>query len=192
MERYRLKLDANNGARTGNASSALAGATGPAPKEKTVLGYVNLGLPSNLNLTDDNELDWAETSFDTQSVDQEYHSYAYGVLTKLDANILKFWEVRLNHPRQLSLHPWAHWKRLHRCIGRIIRPFLRLQWTIWLSKHRPSHVNVHFHLAQRPIQPAVTGSALSSWKLHRCLNLASGMSRLISQRALSRKSWIWL
>jgi len=46
-----------------------------------------------LNLTDDNELGWADTSFDTQSVDEEYCSYSFGMLTKLDVNILKFWEV---------------------------------------------------------------------------------------------------
>lgn len=86
MEKYRLKNE-NNG-------SVLANVTPTPPsKEKTALGYVNLGLPSNLNLTDDNELDWAETSFDTQSVEEEYRSYGFGVLTKLDVNILKFWEV---------------------------------------------------------------------------------------------------
>jgi hypothetical protein len=60
-----------------------------------VLGYVNLSLPLNLNLTNDDELGWAETSFDTQSVDEEYHSYSFGMLTKLNVNILKFWEVHV-------------------------------------------------------------------------------------------------
>lgn len=87
MEKYRLKLNGNDS--VPNIPNLPSRA-----KDKTALGYVNLGLPSNLNLTDDNELDWAETSFDTQSVEEEYRSYGFGVLTKLDVNILKFWEVR--------------------------------------------------------------------------------------------------
>jgi hypothetical protein len=86
MEQYRLKLNMNN-------NSIPVSAVLPTLPKKTTLGYVNLGLPSNFNLTDDNELGWGETSLDTQSVDEEYHSYGYGVLTKLDVDILKFWEV---------------------------------------------------------------------------------------------------
>ena len=89
MEKYRLKLNTNDGV---PHSTVLPT---PPPKEKTSLGYVNLGLPSNLNLTDDDELGWAETSFDTQSVDEEYRCYSFGALTRLDVNILKFWEVRV-------------------------------------------------------------------------------------------------
>jgi hypothetical protein len=63
------------------------------PRTKTSLGYVNLGLPSHLTLDDDNELNWADNSLDTQSVDQEYSTYAFGTLAKLDTDILKFWEV---------------------------------------------------------------------------------------------------
>jgi hypothetical protein len=59
---------------------------------KTFLGYVNLGLPSNLNLDDDG-MNWAESSSATQSVDQEYTAYGFGAPTKLDVDILKFWEV---------------------------------------------------------------------------------------------------
>lgn len=96
MEQYRdrLKSNTNNSVPTVDVSSTHA------PKERTTLGYVNLGLPSNLNLIDDDELDWASTSSDRQSVDEEYHSYGYGVLTKLDVDILKFWEV---HESSLSL-----------------------------------------------------------------------------------------
>jgi hypothetical protein len=93
MERYRLKLNTNNSV----PNPTVLPTPSPLPPKKTALGYVNLGLPSNLNLTDDNELGWAETSFDAQSVDQEYHSYSFGVLTKLDVNILKFWEVGSNY-----------------------------------------------------------------------------------------------
>jgi hypothetical protein len=83
MEQYRLKKNIPNVRATPQA----------APKKKTSLGYVNLSLPSNLNLTEEDELNWAETSFETQTVDAEYSAYSFGVLTKLDVNILKFWEV---------------------------------------------------------------------------------------------------
>jgi hypothetical protein len=63
------------------------------PCTKTSLRYVNLGLPSHLTLDDDNELNWADNSIDTQSVDQEYSAYAFGTLAKLDIDLLKFWEV---------------------------------------------------------------------------------------------------
>jgi hypothetical protein len=86
MKQYQLKLNTNT-----DPTVLLT----PTPKEKTALGYVNLSLPLHLNLTNDDELGWAETSFDTQSVNEEYHSYSFGVLTKLDVNILKFWEVRV-------------------------------------------------------------------------------------------------
>ena len=120
MEKYRLKLNKNAGS---NVPDVLSKST-PAPKEKTALGYVNLGLPSNLNLTDDNELDWVETSFDTQSVEQEYHSYGYGVLTKLDVNMLKFWEVCENL-RPLSFQAQA--QHLCRCTERISLHYSQLQ-----------------------------------------------------------------
>lgn len=85
MEKYRRKL---------NEQSA-APAQAIAPRAKTSLGYVNLGLPSHLTLDDDNELNWADsTSVDTQSVDQEYSAYTFGTLAKLDTDLLKFWEVR--------------------------------------------------------------------------------------------------
>ena len=87
MEKYWLKLNTNNS--IPNSTVLLT----PLPKEKTALGYVNLSLPLNLNLTNNNELGWAETSFNAQSMDEEYDSYSFGVLMKLDVNILKFWEV---------------------------------------------------------------------------------------------------
>jgi hypothetical protein len=84
MEKYRRKLN--------EQSAVPAQAIGP--RTKTSLGYVNLGLPSHLTLDNDNELNWADNSLDTQSVDQEYSTYAFGTLAKLDIDILKFWEVR--------------------------------------------------------------------------------------------------
>ena len=84
MEKYRRKL---------NEQSAMP-APAVAPRTKTSLGYVNLGLPSRLTLDDDDELNWADNSLDPQSVDQEYSAYAFGALAKLDTDILKFWEVR--------------------------------------------------------------------------------------------------
>ena len=84
MEKYWRKLN--------EQSTVPAQAIGP--HTKTLLGYVNLSLPSHLTLDDDNELNWADNSLDTQSVDQEYSAYAFGTLAKLDIDILKFWEVR--------------------------------------------------------------------------------------------------
>jgi hypothetical protein len=83
MEKYHKKL---------NEQSVMP-AQAIAPCTKTLLRYVNLGLPSHLTLNNDNELNWADNSLDTQSVDQEYSTYAYGTLAKLDTDILKFWEV---------------------------------------------------------------------------------------------------
>jgi len=82
MEKYRRKLN-EQGATPAQAIT---------PRTKTSLGYVNLGLPLHLTL-DNNELNWADNSLDTQSVDQEYSAYAFGTLAKLDTDILKFWEV---------------------------------------------------------------------------------------------------
>ena len=84
MEKYRRKLNEHN------AMPAQA----ISPHTKTLLRYVNLGLPSHLTLDDDNKLNWTDNSLDTQSVDQEYSAYAFGTLAKLDTDILKFWEVR--------------------------------------------------------------------------------------------------
>ena len=56
---------------------------------KTMLGYVNLGLPSHLNINDDS-LNWADMSMDQQSVHEEYHTYSFGAHMKMDVNLLKF------------------------------------------------------------------------------------------------------
>jgi hypothetical protein len=93
MEEYRKKLNEQ-------CTTDVMPAQAIAPPAKTTLGYVNLGLPSRLTLDSDDEngLNWAQANSgldtDTQSVDQEYSAYAFGALTKLDVDILKFWEVR--------------------------------------------------------------------------------------------------
>ena len=83
MEKYQRKL---------NEQSTVP-AQAISPHTKTSLRYVNLSLPLHLTLDDDNELNWADNSLDTQSVDQEYSTYAFGTLAKLDIDILIFWEV---------------------------------------------------------------------------------------------------
>src|ERR1700728_1819828 len=134
MEQYRLKKNIPNVRATSQA----------APKGKTSLGYVNLGLPANLNLTEEDELNWVETSFETQTVDAEYSAYGFGVLTKLDVNILKYWEVSKSFSMTRRRHSLSHWQHLLRCTKRITRLYSQLLWIIYLSKRHPSHVNVHF------------------------------------------------
>lgn len=88
METYRTKLGPPAAASAGSSAQACASV---APK--TNLGYINLGLPSHLNI-DDNSLNWADTSMEDCSVKDEYSAYAFGVRSKIDVNLLKFWEVR--------------------------------------------------------------------------------------------------
>ena len=39
------------------------------------LGYANLGLPSRLNVDDENDMNWLEASMEGQSVEEEFNSY---------------------------------------------------------------------------------------------------------------------
>ena len=87
MEMYRTKLGLLAAASAGSSTQAH---TSVAPK--TNLGYINLGLPSHLNI-EDNSLNWADTSMEHCSVMNEYSTYAFGVRLKIDVNLLKFWEV---------------------------------------------------------------------------------------------------
>jgi hypothetical protein len=79
MEKYKAKLGPSNG--TPDESGA----------SRTSLGYVNLGLPAHLNIDDD--MNWADTSMEDRSVRDEYHAYSFGMRSKMDINLLKFWEV---------------------------------------------------------------------------------------------------
>jgi len=63
------------------------------------LGYVNLGLPSKYKYAAD--MGWPSESDSPstgeQSIENEYQMYVVGSLTKMDVNLLKFWEVRHCH-----------------------------------------------------------------------------------------------
>ena len=62
------------------------------------LGYVNLGLPSKYQYATDMEwLSLESQSIGEQSIESEYQMYIVGALTKMDINLLKFWEVRCFH-----------------------------------------------------------------------------------------------
>ena len=66
--------------------------------KKTSLGYVNISLPSQYNVDDnDNDgLDWYIGGPGVWTVEEEFCLYAFGALTDfevLDTDLLKFWEV---------------------------------------------------------------------------------------------------
>jgi hypothetical protein len=63
------------------------------------LGYVNLGLPSKYQHAADMEWPSQSGSQSTgeRSVENEYQMYIVGALTKMDINLLKFWEVGCFH-----------------------------------------------------------------------------------------------
>ena len=101
METYRTRLGPPDVA--GPSSRTLV-----APK--TNLGYINLGLPSHLNV-DDDSLNWADTSMEHRSALDEYRAYGFGVRSRIDVNLLKFWEVCTQSSRrcrdtQSSTGPW--------------------------------------------------------------------------------------
>jgi hypothetical protein len=65
--------------------------------KKTTLGYVNIGLPSQYSVDDDDDLNWSTRGSGIRTVEEEYRLYAFGALSDfdtLDTDLLKFWEVR--------------------------------------------------------------------------------------------------
>src|ERR1700688_2152828 len=65
----------------------------PATTSRTALGYVNLGLPSELSIDDDDSMNWPEVSMEGQSIDKEYNSYNHTARSKMDVDLLLYWEV---------------------------------------------------------------------------------------------------
>jgi hypothetical protein len=57
------------------------------------LGYVNLGLPSRLNVDDENDMNWVEASGEGQSVVEEFNSYDHSKRTPMDQDLLSYWGV---------------------------------------------------------------------------------------------------
>lgn len=75
----------------------------PTPAQSTTLtslGYANLGLPSQLTVDEENDMNWPEISLEGQSVDEEFKSYNSSKRTAIDQDLLSYWEVSL----QLLLH----------------------------------------------------------------------------------------
>jgi hypothetical protein len=65
----------------------------PQRTSQTSLGYANLGLPSQLTVDEDNDMNWPEVSLEGQSVDEEYKSYNQSKRTAIDQDLLSYWEV---------------------------------------------------------------------------------------------------
>jgi hypothetical protein len=85
MAKYRKKY--NIGVVSANAAAASSKTT------KTSLGYVNLGLPSNLNIDDDDDLNWDDNNKEILSLEAEYQGYAFGSRPGIDTDLLLYWEV---------------------------------------------------------------------------------------------------
>jgi hypothetical protein len=61
----------------------------------TSLGYVNLGLPSRLNVDDEDDMNWLEASVEGQSVDEEFTAYDHSKQAPIDQDLLSYWGVSL-------------------------------------------------------------------------------------------------
>jgi hypothetical protein len=61
----------------------------------TSVGYANLGLPSQLIIDDENNMNWPEASLEGQSVDEEFTSYDCSKWTGINQDLLSYWEVSL-------------------------------------------------------------------------------------------------
>jgi hypothetical protein len=87
MKKYREK-------RNNSSDNTRAASSQTAPKV-TAIGYINLGLPSEYNVDDDDML-WPSGESGGQTVEEEYRSYAFGARAEgefLGVDLLKFWEV---------------------------------------------------------------------------------------------------
>lgn len=129
----------------------------PAPSATvvpTALGYVNLGLPSELNVDDEDDMSWPEPSMEGQSIDEEYSSYNSTHRSKMDVDLLSYWEVRLP---SFVIFPS---KRKDRAAGNYIQLSLPSQWTISQCRLPLSHVNGPSHLVQKQIRRGAIGSVL--------------------------------
>lgn len=60
----------------------------------TNLGYANLGLPSRLNVEDEDDMNWFEASVEGQSVDEEFAAYDHSKpRAPIDQDLLVYWGV---------------------------------------------------------------------------------------------------
>ena len=122
----------------------------PSPSQivlkKTSLGYVNISLPSQYNVDDDNDngLDWSIGGSGVQTVEEEVCLYAFRALTDfevLDMDLLKFWEVRY-HSLDYNLNKFLP----HSLDVMNSRQSFPSQWTISLFRHYQFWLNTHFLL----------------------------------------------
>ena len=62
----------------------------------TSLGYANLGLPSRLNVNDETDMNWDESSDEGHSVDEEFTAYDHSKQAPIDQDPLVYWGVSTN------------------------------------------------------------------------------------------------
>lgn len=60
---------------------------------QTSLGYVNLGLPSRLNVDNEDDMNWPDVSVEGQSVDAEFTAYDRSKRAPIDQDLLSYWGV---------------------------------------------------------------------------------------------------
>jgi hypothetical protein len=90
MAVYRVRHAIGIAAPTAGSPGSPAPAAGPS---LTSLGYANLGLPSRLNVDDENEMNWLEASVEGQSVEEEFNTYDRSKRTHMDQDLLSYWGV---------------------------------------------------------------------------------------------------
>jgi hypothetical protein len=69
----------------------------PAQSTSTNLGYINLGLPSQLTIDDENDMSWPEVSLEGLSVDEEFRTYNSTKRTAINQDLLSYWEVSCSY-----------------------------------------------------------------------------------------------
>jgi hypothetical protein len=84
MTEYRLKHSI--GVAPASSSPVAGGSS------MTSLGYVNLGLPSRLNV-EETDMNWDEASVEGQSVSEEFSAYDLSKRAPIDQDLLVYWGV---------------------------------------------------------------------------------------------------
>jgi hypothetical protein len=90
MAVYRVRHAIGIAALTTGSPGSPAPAADPS---LTSLKYANLGLPSQLNINDEDEMNWLEASMEGQSVEEEFNTYDCSMQTHMDQDLLSYWGV---------------------------------------------------------------------------------------------------
>jgi hypothetical protein len=90
MAVYRVRHAIGIAAPTTGSPGSPAPAADPS---LTSLGYANLGLPSQLNVDDEDEMNWPEASVEGQSIEEEFNTYDHSMWTHMDQDLLSYWGV---------------------------------------------------------------------------------------------------